>query len=105
MALLQGNTYKLPVKIEQITNDNIGTVLRGKFTFDDLVKWYGNEEGDIVVWDDVRECFIVPLTQEETFAMNRSLTWQARFKFNDGQVDGTRPKTENVYNSIDKEEL
>lgn len=103
MALLQGNTYKLPVKIDEITNRTIDNIDRGQFIFDNIVKYYG-DDGD-VIWDAEKECFIVPLTQEDTFSLDRNVSWQVRIKYENGDVDGTKPKIENVYNSITEEVL
>lgn len=104
MALLQGNTYNLPIQIDQITNDTIENVVRGQFIFGKLTKFYG-EEDDVVTWDSERQCFIVPLTQEETFSLKGTVQWQVRIRFVGGQVDGTRPAIENIYSSITTEVL
>ena len=103
MSFLQGSTYKLPVKIRDCGGNVVTdeTVERASFTFDSIVKEYGVDGGD-VVFDWESESWIVPLTEEETFALEKSVKWQARFLFKNGEVDGTEPKNQLVYDSIDK---
>jgi hypothetical protein len=103
MAILQGSSYKLPVVIrspkgEVITAD---MVQRASFTFADITKLYG--DGGEVIFDYDTNEWIVPLTEEETFNLNKeTIKWQARFLFIDGSIDGTYSKSEDVYSSIDQ---
>lgn len=102
MAILQGNTYLLPVKVLDC-NDNeldINMVEKGEFTFGDLVKLYG-EDGE-VSWDENHKVFIVPLTEKETFAFEDLVEYQGRLLLKDGGVSGSIPKAEYVYKSIGK---
>lgn len=100
MAILQGSSYELPVVIKDSAGKVIDEtmVARGSFTFGDLKKTFGDGgevyyNGDIGAW-------IIPLSEEETFALRETVKWQARFLFFDGKVDGTVPKCEYVYDSI-----
>lgn len=102
MAILQGNSYKLPVVIrspkgEVITAD---MVQRASFTFADITKLYG--DGGEVMFDYDTQEWIVPLSEEETFSLRGVIKWQARFLFIDGSVDGMSPKSEAVSGSIDQ---
>ena len=105
MALLQGCSYMLPVVIRSSKGEVITAdmVERASFTFADITKLYG--EGGEVLFDYDRGAWVVPLSEEETFALRGLIKWQARFLFINGSVDGTNPKSEEVSGSIDKTRL
>lgn len=107
MALLQGSSYYLEIKICEIDNSNIDNVEKGHFVLGDLEKFFVAEEGvdSDVLWDSENECFKVFVSQAETFDLEQSIQWQFRAKFKNGQTDGTIPKTEYVYKSLKKVEL
>jgi hypothetical protein len=102
MAILQGSGYELPIRITSPDGRVItdADVVAGSFTFGELEKEYG--EGGEVYFDGEQESWILPLSEEETFAMRGTVEWQARFLMVDGKPDGTIPKYENVYSSINK---
>lgn len=102
MAILQGSGYELPIKITSANGEIVSDadVIEGSFTFGSLTKEYGN--GGEVYFDSSRESWILPLSEEETFSMQGVVEWQARFLFVDGKPDGTLPKRESVYSSINK---
>lgn len=97
MAILQGSSYRLPIRI----TDGDGNVITSSmvedasFVFGDLIKGLEDVSFEGENW-------IVPLTQEETFGLAGVVEWQARFKLASGEVVGTIPKSEYIYNSIDK---
>ena len=103
MAILQGSSYRLPVEIKGLNGKVISAdmVQKASFTFADVTKLYG-EGGDVYF-----ECgvWVVPLSEEETFALRGVIKWQARFLFIDGSVGGTVPKSESVFGSIDRTKL
>lgn len=97
MALLQGSSYYLPIKI----TDQEGRVVTGEivqkntFTIGNITK-EGTYNAETEMWE-------VPLSEEETFSLNNEIVdWQARFLFVDGTTDGTKPKGEYVYASVNK---
>lgn len=97
MALLQGSSYYLPIKI----TDQEGKVVTGEmvqkstFTIGDIIK-EGTYNAETKMWE-------VPLSEEETFGLsNEVIEWQARFLFVDRTTDGTKPKGEYVYRSVNK---
>lgn len=101
MAMMRGSTYEMPVYIKDC-NGVVVTgemVERASFTFGDITKVYG--DGGEVRFDAEKGAWIVPLTEEETFAFRNVVAWQARFKFIGGRVDGTVVKSEYLYDSID----
>ena len=102
MAILQGSGYELPIRITDSEGNVIGDadVVAGSFTFGELIKEYG--EGGEVYYDKAQESWILPLSEAETFAMMGTVEWQARFLFKSGLPDGTVPKREDVYSSINK---
>lgn len=107
MALLQGNTYGLPIKIKTccggvVTADDVNRV---QFIIGDLEKFYGDNDTDGVTYDASRECFVVPLTERETFAMSGTVQWQVRVQYKSGNIDGSIVKREDVKSSITTTEL
>ena len=102
MALLQGNTYELPIKVKTcsgnvVTADDVSKV---QFVFGNLEKFYGENETDGVTFDAERECFVVPLTEDETFAMGGTIQYQVRVQYNTGAIDGSCVKRADVKSSI-----
>ena len=107
MAFLQGSTYQLPVKITDcngkiITNEDVS---KGQFIFGKLTKYYDPDNAGAVTWDAEQQSFIVPLTEAETFAMQKTIKWQVRFQFLTGTIDGTLPKEEYIFDSITQTSL
>lgn len=102
---LQGSSYNLPIQIKDLKGKIItnADVTEASFTIGNITKDYKNDGTGEVEFDYVENSWIIPLTQEETFALQKGLVqWQARFIFNNGLVDGTKPKSENVFESINK---
>lgn len=102
MAILQGNTYLLPVQVLDCDGAviHVDQVEKGEFTFGDLVKLYG-DNGD-VSWDEALQAFIVPLTENETFAFKGVVAYQGRLLLKNGSVSGSVPTNEYIYESIGK---
>ena len=100
MAILQGNTYLMPVQITDCDGVvvDIDQVEKGEFTFGNITKFYG--EDGVVVWDAERKAFIVPLTEEETFGFKDVVRYQGRVLLKDGTVNGSVPCVEYLYESI-----
>lgn len=103
MGILQGSGYELPIRITDCSGRVISDadVIEGSFTFGEFTKDY-KREGSEIWYDYDREMWIIPLSEEETFAMDKVVKWQARFLMINGKPDGTIPKSENVYESINK---
>ena len=100
MALLQGSSYYLPIKI----TDKEGKVVTGEivqkntFTIGNITK-----EG---IYNEETQMWEIPLSESETFALkNSAVEWQARFLFMDGSIDGTLPKQAYIYESVNKVKL
>ena len=105
MALRQGDSYQLPIKIliDNVILD-MGLVEIVEFMFGDIRKVYGGISTDGVIYSV--DHFIVPLTQEETFSLkDKTVNYQARVKFTSGDVKGTAIKKCNLYDSISQEVL
>jgi len=100
MALLQGNTYYLPIEITNCDDEVLtaNDIVKAQFVVGNVEKFYG--DGGTVGFDDENNVFLIPLTEEETFAMKGMIKWQVRVVYNDGTIEGTVPTTENVYLSI-----
>ena len=100
MNLMQGNTYRLPIKLkmsgQELTPDNVSRI---EFTFGKVVKHYPEE----VVYEDGR--FILPLSQEDTFALGGQIKYQTRVLFVDGSVKASAVCSGTVSVSISKEVL
>lgn len=105
MAMLQGNSYELPIKISdrcgKVVNDTM--VKSGVFSFGGIEKMFG-EDGE-VWYDNERECWVMPLSERETMELAKTVKWQAKFLLNNGMSKGTLPKSEYVYESIVKVDL
>lgn len=99
--MLQGNTYKLPVQLEDINGNVINSDLVQEIvvTLGNLEKQY--TKGDFY-FDEEKGCWVIPLTEQETFKLNRSVKWQLRVLFKDGTIDGTEPKMISIIDSINK---
>ena len=101
MALLQGNTYLLPIRIEDGEGDIVRDeqVERGEFVGGEITKFYG-VDGE-VVWSEEQQAFIMPLTEQETFGFKKgAIKYQGRVYLKDGSVSGSVPTSEYVYESI-----
>lgn len=88
MLLMQGNTYQLPVSVkldgERVTDENAAVV---EFAFDTDSGQILKEYPKTVTFKDGN--FVVPLTQEDTFALQGRCKYQVRVLFNDGNVKGS----------------
>lgn len=101
MLLAQGNTYRLPINIkidnEQLTPENAKAV---EVAFDcggsKIIKNFPDE----IVFED--GAFVLPLSQEDTFALNGRCRYQIRVLLFDGNVVGTDIMNGNVSESISK---
>ena len=112
MSFLQGSGYKLEIPITDSEGKVAVTadmVTEGSFTFASdnikIVKRYFKDGSGEVKFDTDKGAWIVPLTESETFAFKKIVEWQARFMFADGLPDGTIPKREYLYDSIDRTEF
>jgi len=105
MPILQGNTYELPIQIKDSEGNFVTPemIKKASFTFGKIEKNYG--ELDNVYYDYYQNAWILPLTENETFILKDEVKWQVRFLFIDETIDGTLPKTEYVYSSINKKIL
>lgn len=105
MSILQGSSYKLPIKIVAkngfLITDKI--VKKGVFQFGNIEKFYG--EGGEVQYNKEKGCWILPLTESETANLKNTVEWQARFLLNNGEIVGTKPTEEFVYKSINLTDL
>lgn len=100
MAMLQGNTYQVPVQVTDCKGEVIvpSMVERGQFVFGALGKFYG--DGGEVWWNEELRAFMVPLTEDETFAFKGAVKYQARLLLKDGSISGTIPQSEYIRESI-----
>ena len=97
MVIYQGNTYNLPLKLTMkgaaIVDTDVKTV---EFSLGELVKTYPEQ----ATFDG--EKFILPLTQEETFALQKDTSFQIRVHFVDDSVKCTGQRAVKVMPSISK---
>lgn len=97
MKLMQGNTYRLPIKLKMCGEDlSPRNVSRIEFTFGKVVKHYPED----VSYDDGK--FVVSLTQEDTFSLGGVTQYQTRVLFPDGSVKSTKVMRGNVSIAISK---
>lgn len=102
MGLLQGNTYKLEIPLQDSEGNVVDNtfIKKAQFAFGKHIKHYCSDGGGDVSYDKEKQCFIVPLTEEETFEMRQLISWQVRVLYTNGEIDGTEPRTERVSDSI-----
>jgi hypothetical protein len=100
MAMLQGNTYQVPVQVTDCRGEVMvpSMVERGQFVFGSLEKFYGG--GGEVWWNDELQAFMIPLAEEETFGLKGAVKYQARLLLKDGSISGTIPQSEYIRESI-----
>lgn len=100
MVLMQGNTYRLPIRIKMdgayLTADD---VVRVEFAIGNLLMCYP----ETVRYDD--GAFWLPLSQKDTFALSGWLRYQVRVLFPDGSVKASAICGGIVSDSISKEVL
>lgn len=100
MAMLQGNTYLIPFVIEDCDGNVITEkqIEKGEFVFGEIVKYYGVDGG--VYWDEEKQVFVLPLSERETFSLQRAVKYQGRVLLKNGTVSGSKPESEYVYESL-----
>lgn len=101
MDFLQGNTYKLGIKLRdasgRIVTDN--GVRKAQFWFNGLEKLYDSESIGDIFFNQNLGLWVVPLSEDETFAFAGVVEWQARVMMDTGKIAGMRPKAEYLYDS------
>lgn len=100
--IMQGDEYPISFKIKMHGKPiDINTIEMVEFVIGEMVKKYP----DIVYYDADSSKFKVFLSQEETFAISKSIPVQVRVKFNSGDVVGEDLGTINIIKSLSKEVL
>lgn len=84
--MMTGDSYNLPIQIET----NMGFANMG--TFEDMEVMFGDVRKTIskgeIKYDNEKQAFLIPLSQQETFRQKRNIEIQIRCKFPDGSVIG-----------------
>lgn len=89
----QGDAYAVPVRVKldgaTLTAEDITIIDSVEFT---LGEYFRKLYPDEVVFDAQEGLFLVPVTQEETFAMEEGerVSFDVRVKFTSGDVIGTK---------------
>lgn len=100
--IVQGDAFTMPVILRDRNGLlDVAAVARVEFMFGDLRKVYP----DGVSYDGDRGVFLIPFSQEETFALRGAPRCQARVQLLNGSVHGTAPCRARVEESISKEVL
>jgi len=100
MALKQGNTYELICDLKD--KIDIEGVAKAIFQFNDIEKVYTTEIGETSEVRYENGKFIVPLSQEETLSLKKSVEYEMAIKFVDGNVKRSEVKTTNSLYTIIK---
>lgn len=86
MLMMMGDSYSLPIQLR--TAEEIANLS----TFEELEIMFGNVRKTIsngeITYDEERQMFLVPLSQNETFRQKNPVEVQARAKFFGGDVVG-----------------
>ena len=98
--MMTGDSYNLPIQIS--TSNGIANFS----AFEELEVMVGNirktiSNGDIT-YDEERQMFLIPLTQQETFRQKNPVEVQIRAKFFDGEVIGISAGTVDLTKSTSK---
>jgi hypothetical protein len=101
MDIVKGNTYSLSIQLINDSNQIItaSDVYKVEFCFGTVKKYYP----DTATFDT--DHFNVPLTQEETFSLDRTAKHQIRVLFKDGSVKASEIVIDNIMDSLSKEVL
>ena len=99
--MMQGDQYGLPI---ELLKDN-GSPLT-ESDVDDVEIYIGSIRKTLksktVIFDETDQTFVVKLTQNDTFLLNRSIIIQVRILFKNGDVIGIDLGTYNIENAISK---
>ena len=99
VLVTQGDQYNILLKLEVngqlMSLENIKLI---EFTIANNSKTYP----DTVQYDGENGVFLVPVTQEETFAFEEVESLQVRIKYNDNSIVGTNIVKFNVRDSLSK---
>lgn len=102
MDFLQGDQFDIAIKIK----DSEGVVVRAadvervQFVFDGYECFYEADGSGDASWDDGKSCFVVPISEDGSFNFEGVVEYQVRVKFADGQIRGSVPKCEYLYDSV-----
>lgn len=97
----QGDSYNLEIKVSNSNYQlNIDDVDKVEVFLGDMIKTY---PGD-VTYDEDRDLFLFPLSQEESFMFKpgKTVTFDVRVRFQSGEVSGTQPQKVDVIRSMSK---
>lgn len=102
----QGNQFYLTIQLEDSAGNNIdiSTVKKVQFVIGGLTKIYDGSNKE-VSYDQENECFKIWLTEEETFAFDRTIKMDARILFTNDTIGGTYIENNYWYESLKKEVL
>lgn len=99
---IRGATYQLDIKLTEngvvIDNGLIDTI---EFTFGDISKYYPTDSE----YDEMKQCYKVYLTQEDTLALNSVVKSQVRVKFKTGDVSSSNIKNDTLYPTLSEKIL
>ena len=102
----QGNQFYLEIQLLDEQNEilDIQSVLKVQFTIDNLIKYYDGTSEE-VTYDEVKKCFKIWLTEDETFKFEKQIGMDARILFKNNTIGGTYIETNYWYDSLKKEKL
>lgn len=89
--IMQGDQYSITFGID--FNDkplDVGTVEVVQFAIGNVVKLYKSDGSGDCSYDTDNNLFIFPVSQQETFLLNGMQDCQARIKFADGTIVGSK---------------
>lgn len=103
LKIYQGSTYRLPFKLkisgEYITPEDVKEI---ELSLGKILKVTYPE---VITYDYENKCFILPLTQENTFLIKKVNEYQVRILFADGSVKSTDKIPTEIVTSLSKEVL
>ena len=102
----QGNQFYLTIQLEDSAGNNIdiSTVKKVQFVIGGLTKIYDGSNKE-VTYDQENRYFKIWLTEEETFAFDKTIKMDARILFTNDTIGGTYVENNYWYESLKKEAL
>ena len=106
ISMKQGNQFYLEIQIEDENNNllDISSVSKVQFNIKDLTKTYDGTSQE-VTYDVNKNCFLIWLTENETFKFTKSIKIDARILFKNNTIQETYIESFNWQYSLKTEAL
>lgn len=102
----QGNQFYFTIQLEDSAGNklDISTIKKIQFVIGNLTKIYDGTNNE-VSYDSDENCFKIWVTEEETFAFDKTIKLDARILFTNDTIGGTYIESVYWYDSLKKVRL